>query len=204
VRAPSIAAELRAIARALSPLGIRWYVFGAQAVIAAGAVRQTADIDITTADVPVARLRSALARAGYVLRRDVEGIDDIVAHHRILPLEHRRTGLQLDVVRAGPGLEQAMLARAIVRRVGRAQIPFIETNDLVVLKILASREKDLEDVRALLRSRSPEIDVRVVRARLRELGALLDDSTLEKCFDEQLARATKSRTERTSRKRGSK
>ena len=193
----SIAAELRAIARALSPLGIRWYVFGAQAVIAAGAVRQTADIDITTADVPVARLRTALARAGYVLRRDVPGIEDLVAHHRILPLEHRRTGLQLDVVRAGPGLEEAMLERAIVRRIGRAPIPFIETNDLVVLKILASREKDLEDVRALLRSQSPEIDRSVIRARLRELGDLLDDSTLESCFDEQVARSAKARTRKT-------
>jgi hypothetical protein len=67
--------------------------------------------------------------------------------------------------------------------VGRAHIPFIETNDLVVLKILAGRDKDIEDVRALLRSRTPELDVGVVRSRLRALGALLDDSTLVARFD---------------------
>lgn len=191
MRAPSIAVELQAIDRALSPLGIRWYVFGAQAVIAAGAVRQTADIDITTEDVPAARLRAALARAGYVLRRDVEGVEDLIAHHRILPLEHRKTGLQLDVVRAGPGLEEAMLARAIARKVGRRSIPFIETNDLVVLKILAARGKDLDDVRALLRSQSPEIDARVIRQRLRELGTLLDDSTLVEAFDALVTETTR-------------
>lgn len=184
--APSVAEQLRAIARALKPLKIRWYVFGAQAVIAAGAIRQTADIDITTEDFPAARLQAALARAGYVLRADIPGIAELIEHHRILPLQHRKTGFQLDVVRGGPGPEAQMLERVIRRRVGRMLIPFVETNDLLVLKILAGREKDLEDVRMLLRSKSPEIDAEVVKERLGELGRLLDDSTLVELFEQQV------------------
>jgi len=193
VRAPSVAEQLRAIARALAPLEIRWFVFGAQAVVAAGAVRQTADIDITTADVPASRLLAALRRAGYVLRRDVPGVDDLVRHHRILPLEHRTSGLQLDVVRAGPGLEEDMLERVVHRRVGRASIPFVETNDLLVLKTLAGRPKDLEDIRALLRSGSPEIAPAVVRARLRVLEELLEDDALVARFDAQAPPRRRSR-----------
>jgi hypothetical protein len=45
-------------------------------------------------------------------------------------------------VRAGPGLEQEMLARAVTRRIGRHLIPFVETNDLLVLKVLAGRLGD--------------------------------------------------------------
>ncbi len=183
---PSIAEYLVAIRAALTPLKLRWYVFGAQAVIAAGAVRQTADLDITTDDVPVAQLLKALKSAGFRLRDDIDGLEDLIEHHRILPLVHAKTGYQLDVVRAGPGPEQEMLARSIRRRVGRVQIPFVETNDLLVLKILAGREKDLEDVRSLLRSASKEIDVKVVRARLSELGALIDDSSLVALFEQQL------------------
>ncbi len=79
-----------------------------------------------------------------------------------------------------------MLERVIRRRVGRMLIPFVETNDLLVLKILAGREKDLEDVRMLLRSKSPEIDAEVVKERLGELGRLLDDSTLVELFEQQV------------------
>lgn len=184
---PSIAEHLARIARALVPLGIRWYVFGAQAVIAAGAVRTTADIDITTEDVPPELLQQALKKAGFVLRRDIEGLDELVRHHRILPLEHARSGLQLDVVRAGPGLEEQMMDRAILRRVGRTSIPFVSTDDLLVLKVLAGRAKDLEDVRALLRAAAAEVDVSTVSERLAALGALIDDSSLVATFDQLVA-----------------
>ena len=178
-------------------------MFGAQAVIAAGAVRQTADLDITTDDVPVDRLLKALRTAGFRLRDDIDGLEDLIEHHRILPLVHAKTGYQLDVVRAGPGPEQEMLGRSIRRRVGRVQIPFVETNDLLVLKTLAGREKDLEDVRALIRAVNREIDVTVVRARLQELGSLLDDSTLVDLFDQQVRAASKKATGRQRRVRPS-
>ena len=200
-RAPTITEHLTAISRVLEPLGVRWFVFGAQAVIAAGAVRQTADIDITTEDVPVERLRRALKKAGFELREGIDGIEELIEHHRILPLEHRKTGLQLDVVRAGPGPEELMLGRVIQRKIGRRLIPFVETNDLLVLKTLAGREKDLEDVRALLRTRSPEIDVAIVRRRLAELSALLDDSTLVDLFEAQLSAIARGAAGRTPLRR---
>lgn len=190
---PNVAALLGHIARALRPLKVRWYVFGAQAVIAAGAVRQTADIDITVEDTPPERLLAALARAGFRLRRDIPDLQTLIEHHRVLPLEHAKSGFQLDVVRAGPGLEQDMLDRAITRQVGRWRIPFVETNDLLVLKVLAGREKDLEDVRTLLRSKSPEVDVELVRTRLRELGRLIDDSSLVASFDALVDQARRRR-----------
>ncbi len=191
---PNVAEHLVAIAKALQPLGIRWYVFGAQAVIFAGFVRATADIDITTEDVDVRRLEKALGKAGFVVRRDIEGVEELIEHHRVLPMEHAKTGMQLDVVRAGPGLEEAMLERRVVRRVGRARLPFASTNDLLVLKILAGREKDLEDVRGLLRSKSDEIDLDVVRHRLDELGSAIDDRTLRSSFDEQVNATTRLKT----------
>ena len=186
---PGVADYLTAIARALKGAGVRWYVFGAQAVVAAGAVRVTADIDITTEDVPVSLLQRTLNKAGFVVRSDIADVEALIEHHRILPLEHAVTGMQLDVVRAGPGPEEDMLQRVVLRRVGRVSIPFVSTNDLLVLKTLAGREKDLEDIRALVRSASDEIDVAVVRQRLDEIASLIDDSTLRALFDEQLKKA---------------
>lgn len=191
-----IAELLVGIQRAFKPLKLRWYVFGAQAVIAAGAVRATADLDITTDDVPVDVLRKALAPLGFKLRDDIEGVEDLVAHHRILPLVHRSSGYQLDVVRAGPGLEQEMLTRVKLRRVGRVQVPFVSTDDLVVLKIIASRPKDLDDVRVLLDVARDELDVRVIRERLAEFGSLIDDSTLVATLERLTGEPPRSRRRR--------
>ena len=149
----------------------------------------TAGIDITTEDTSVSELRSVLEKAGYVLRPDIEELEELIEHHRILPLVHAKTGMQLDVVRAGPGPEEGMLERVVLRRVGKKQIPFVSTNDLLVLKTLAGREKDLGDIRALLSAATAEIDLARVRKRLDELGRLIDDSTLRRSFDEQVRQA---------------
>lgn len=109
-RKPNVAVLMGKIATVLRPLKIRWYVFGAQAVIAAGAVRSTADIDITVEDIEPKALLRALRSAGFVLRSDVDDVETIVDALRVLPLEHRTSGFQLGVVRAGPGLEKLMLA----------------------------------------------------------------------------------------------
>jgi predicted nucleotidyltransferase len=102
------------------------------------------------------------------------------------------------VVLAGPGLEEDMLARARRRRVGGTDVPFVDTADLIALKILAGRDKDLEDVRALGRAGLPGRSLKVARERVAELGALIDDSTLIATFDRLIppmpverARATK-------------
>lgn len=65
-----VSRALADLARAFEGLGVRWYVFGAQAVAAAGVPRLTADIDVTVA-VPSggpAALMAALEREGLRLR----------------------------------------------------------------------------------------------------------------------------------------
>jgi hypothetical protein len=70
----------------------------------------------------------------------------------VIPAIHVASQLPLDVTLAGPGLEEDMLARARHRPVGDTAMQFVDTPDLIVLKILAGRDKDLEDVRALDRA----------------------------------------------------
>lgn len=184
---PNVAALLQKIALALKPLKMRWFVFGAQAVVAAGASRSTADLDLTIEASDLRALLRALATAGVRPRRDIDDLDAVMEDLRVLPLEHRASGFQVDVVRAGPGLEELMLSRVVLRRIGRQRVPFIQTNDLLVLKTLAGRAKDLEDIRALLQLQLKEIDLVVVRGRIDELQKLIDDSTLLPLFDLQVS-----------------
>ena len=179
-----VAAAFADLARAFAALGVRWYVFGAQAVIAAGVPRLTADIDVTVevpADGPAAIVR-ALAAQGIDMR-PVGDVATFIADTRIIPAVHAATDLPIDVVLAGPGIEEDMLSRARVRSVGGAKVPFVDVADLIALKLLAGRNKDLEDVRALFRAAPPELVPELARQRVVELARLVDDSAMVTEFD---------------------
>jgi hypothetical protein len=182
---------LAALSVELARLGSRWYLFGAQAVVLWGRPRLTADVDVTVelALDAVPRLLEGLERRGFELRvrRDV---DDFIARTRVLPLWYRPSQLQVDVVLAGPGLEEEFLERAVLVDVGNVAIPVISPEDLVVTKILAGRPKDLEDVRGILAERRERLDAGAIRTALRHLEAALGQSDLLPAFEAEWRRTT--------------
>ena len=84
----------------------RWYLFGAQAVIAYGVPRLSADVDVTVALVPDEpdRFVRDMEAAGFSLRVTDP---DFVRRTRVIPFVHRATAMPLDVVLAESGLEEA-------------------------------------------------------------------------------------------------
>ena len=145
---------------ALAPVLVRWgrwYVFGAQAVIVYGVPRLSADVDVTLALDPDAPEQFAreMADAGFVLRVQDP---DFVRRTRVMPFVHARTGIPLDVVLAGSGLEEEFLDRAASIDIGGAMIPLIDRGDLIIAKVLAGRPKDLDDARAIWRLHGAAID----------------------------------------------
>lgn len=184
-----VAEALLALARTFEEIGVRWYVFGAQAVIAAGVPRLTADIDVTV-EVPPGgppALLDALARSGFSVR-DVGDLETFMAETRVVPALHQASNLPVDLVLAGPGLEEEMLSRASLRPIRGVGVPFVDLADLVALKVLAGREKDLDDVRALARASPSGLSFDVARQRLTVLAELLADSTLVAKLDDILGR----------------
>lgn len=181
---------LKEIADALATEGARWYVFGAQAVIMWGRPRLTADLDVTV-EIPIERAQ-AFARFmeenGFDARTD--DVAGFVGRTRVLPLVHRRSGIPVDIVLAGPGLELEFLERAIPIAIGDSfWVPFISPEDLVVTKMLAGRPKDLDDIDGVLRERMGELDLGRVRSVLFLLESALDRSDLVEAFDARVERA---------------
>jgi hypothetical protein len=77
-----------------------WYVFGAQAVVAYGVPRLSADVDVTlrlTPDSP-SEFASAMREGGFDLRVTDP---DFVERTRVMPFVHRATGMPVDIVLAG-------------------------------------------------------------------------------------------------------
>jgi hypothetical protein len=181
---------LAGLAAAFAALGRRWYLFGAQAVVVWGKPRASADVDVTVEAAPEdsAELVQALATAGFELRL-TRGVEEFVARARVLPFLHPGSGIPVDVVLAGPGLEERFLDGAVPVDIGGVSVPVLSAEDLVVTKILAGRPKDLEDVRGVLAERIDALDLAAIRSTLGELEAALGQSDLLPLFEAEAERA---------------
>ena len=160
----------------------RWYLFGAQAVVAYGVPRFSADVDVTLALAPDApeRFVRDMEAGGFTLRVDDP---EFVRQTRVLPFVHAATGMPLDVVLAGSGLEDEFLGRAKTTDIGGVDVPLIDVADLVIAKILAGRPKDMADARSLWRMHGSSADRRRVVRLLRLLEEALGQSDLVSGFE---------------------
>lgn len=141
---------LRGVAMALAGVGEGWYVFGAQAAILRGSRRMTADLDITLLPGVVgspellARLESCGFAAG------VEHPHALAQQARVLPVVHHDTGMPVDIVLGGPGLEALFLAESELISVAGIELRVPKVEHLVVMKLIAGRAHDLDDAQAMM------------------------------------------------------
>jgi hypothetical protein len=176
-----------ALAPVLRRRRLRWYVFGAQALIAHGRPRLTDDVDVTV-EVDPARLRgliAAMGRAGFAPR--VTDLDVFIARARVIPFLHVPSEAPLDMVLASTGLEHDFATRAVRADLGGVRVPVIAPGDLIVTKVISGRTKDLDDIAGILATQGPTLDTRRIRTLLGELDAALGDTEFVARFD-RLAR----------------
>lgn len=175
------------LAQVMSRLGLRWYVFGAQAAIVYGRPRMTADVDVTV-DIGKMSTPAFLAEvsgAGFSLRAAFS--EDFLREARLLPLVHRATSMPLDLMLASTRLQAEILERSRLTEIGGVKVPVMSPEDVIVTKILAGRPKDLDDVRGVLLEQRG-LDLARVRELLGELSAALEEPRLVARF-ERLVRA---------------
>ncbi|MCR9166228.1 MAG: DUF6036 family nucleotidyltransferase [Nannocystaceae bacterium] len=175
---------LRALAQVLDAEGLRWYVFGAQAVNVRGAPRATQDVDITVEvdRARLAHLTSELERRG-IQHRYPDIAEELLSSGAVLPMRHH-SAMEVDLVIAGPGLEMLALDRAERVVVDGVPVPVACATDLVVMKVLAGRGKDQDDIRALLSS--GQVDLGEARDLISQLEAALGQSDLLPILDEAI------------------
>ena len=161
----------RSLARVLDGLELRWYVFGAQAVAIRGAPRATQDIDVTleASGPQIEAVLHALEEDG-IQHRYPEIADTLLSESHLMPLIHPN-GFEIDLVLSGSGLEDLAHGRATRVEIEGTLIPFAQATDLVVMKILAGRGKDMDDVLSLLASGTVDLE------EARDLLAQLEEAT---------------------------
>jgi hypothetical protein len=143
--------DFKQILADLNGAGVRYVVIGGIALIRHGVVRATRDVDVVIAGDAenIARMGS-LIDAWPATRPDGSPVPgESVAPGRTINLATPHGDLDILSERSSPLSFNELLARAEVRRIDGVEAPICSLADLVALKRLASRERDLMDLRDL-------------------------------------------------------
>lgn len=183
--APLLAA-LRSLVGWLRARRTRGVIVGGVAASLLGRPRLTADIDavVMLENDEWGPFVEAGAGFGIVPRR-ADALD-FARRSRVLLLRHDPSGIPLDVSVGALPFEEEMIARARRHRLGSLAIPLPRPEDLLIMKAVAHRPRDVADIEAILAA-NPRIDVARVREVVREFAAVLEAPELSADLERLLA-----------------
>jgi len=136
-------------------------VIGGQAVIVRGDPRLTRDIDVTVGVGTEAIPTLLLLLADLGLAPLPEDPAAFARQTMVIPAADPTSGVRLDLILSWTSFAAEAIGRATAMTVDGATYRVASAADLVVLKMIAGRPRDLDDVRGIL-LRNPELDVALI------------------------------------------
>jgi len=164
------------LAEVLEGLGVEYAVMGGIAVRVYGIPRPTYDIDFTAA-VPRDRLPELfrlVEKLGYTEPEvSAQGWVDQVAGMPVvkLRLDLAEHGVDVDIFLAESAFQRSLLARRRRERIGDSSVWIVAPEDLILLKLLAYRPRDLADIADVLFTQG-QLDEPYMRRWAAQIGVL--------------------------------
>jgi hypothetical protein len=163
---------LAGIAAFLERAGVPYMVIGGIANLVWGEPRATLDIDVTVL-VDAAGLDGFIERLGREYRVLVPDPSRFVRDTRVLPVEDG-SGVRIDVLFGLLSFEEEAVRRAIAVETAGRSIRVCTPEDLILLKIISDRPRDLDDARAIIARRRHKLDLAYLEPRVVEMSRLLE------------------------------
>jgi hypothetical protein len=160
-------------------------IIGGVAASVLGRPRFTRDID-ALAILPESDWQSAFesaAQHGIVPR--IGDALEFARRSRVLLMRHTGSGIDLDITFGGLPFEEVAVANSRLHDLGGVPVRLPRVEDLLVMKAIAHRPKDLEDIRGLLASH-PKADIAAARRWIREFSIAAGMSDILEEFDRLL------------------
>jgi predicted nucleotidyltransferase len=183
----SLRAALADLAQWLDEAGVSSMIIGGVAASVLGQLRLTQDIDVL-AIAPESRwieLLNAGARHGITPR--IPDTIAFAARSRVLLMRHEASGIDIDLTLGGLAFEEAAVSRSRCHAIGGLTIRLPSVEDLLVMKAVAGRPKDIQDIEGLLAA-NPNVDVTFVRHWVREFATAMSMPTLLEELEKVLAK----------------
>jgi hypothetical protein len=153
---------------------IPYALIGGLAASMRGEPRVTADVDAVIGTT----VEDATELIGHLEGSAFEplfpGVDQVVQQAFILPLRHRETGLKVDLSIGLSGFEQQLIERAESTLIAGESVRIATAEDLIVMKLLAGRPRDMQDVQGIAAVRGEQLDWAYCQQTAIELGSAVD------------------------------
>jgi hypothetical protein len=176
---------LNALQRLLEQFDNRGVIIGGIAASLLGQPRLTADLDavilLSTQDLP--RLIKIAAIEGITAR--IVDAEDFARKNRVLLLQHTISGINIDISLGVLPFESEMVERGQEIVIGELHLRLPTPEDLIIMKAVAHRQKDLADIQAIAASH-PDLDKERVRFWVEQFGEALDLPDLWKTISKLL------------------
>ncbi|MBN1318117.1 MAG: nucleotidyltransferase [Anaerolineales bacterium] len=159
--------------RLLSHFKGRGMIIGGVAASLLGTPRMTADIDVVVllAKEELPALLDAAGVEGFFPR--IPDALDFAIRHNVLLLVHQASRVNLDISLGMLPFEREAIERSIQCMVGNLELKLPRPEDLIILKAVAHRSKDLIDIQEIIRV-TPELDIERIENWLHQFSELLE------------------------------
>lgn len=173
MKAQSFDAFCRACLDALKAQRTRYVVIGGLAVTVVGEPRLTADLDVIVFADPAAlrRLITYATEHGFIA--DIETELEAVRQGGSIRLD--RGNYHFDLIVRSLFIEDLAYEHSRLRKLFGRSVRFPSPEDLVVLKVVAGRPRDLLDVEGIIRRHGTKLDRRYIEVTLEKVCELAED-----------------------------
>ncbi|MBV9927826.1 MAG: nucleotidyl transferase AbiEii/AbiGii toxin family protein [Acidobacteria bacterium] len=180
---------LRALALWFESDNVPYTTVGGLAVSLLGRPRATQDIDVVI--WLGERSWEAFLRAGedFGFEGRIADVLEFAERSRVILLRHAASGISVDISCGALPFESEMIERAQMLEAGGVRVKVPTPEDLIVMKAVARRSKDLDDIEALLRAHQA-LDLDRVRYWVGEFAAALETPEILDGLERLLARRT--------------
>lgn len=110
---------------------------------------------------------------------------DFAQLHRIFLLSHRKTAITVDISLGALPFEKEMINRSNIAIQGKLKLRIPTPEDLIIMKILAGRPKDLIDIGSLLKIHR-NLDIARIRFWVKEFAATLEMPEINENLEKML------------------
>jgi hypothetical protein len=166
-------APLHALQNLISQFNDQGVIIGGVAASLLGTPRYTVDLDAVF-------LLGAEAIPRLLHKASAQGIEprisdpiEFARKNRVLLLRHIASATDIDLSLGILPFEVEMVKRSSVHAVGSIRLRLPTPEDLIILKAVAQRPKDLEDIQAIAASH-PNLDIERIRFWVEQFGEALE------------------------------
>jgi hypothetical protein len=175
-------AALGELVSALDALGIPYALIGGLAVSVWGEARATLDVDLAVWVEPAEVDATVEALCGRFQPLSKNPAEFVRATH-VLPLTTSHS-VRADIVFGILPVEKDIVQRATLMTIAGAAVRVASVEDLILMKSVSERERDLEDARLLLRRFGSKLDRGYLEPRLTHLAESLARPEIRRMLDE--------------------